>query len=117
MGVAGFLVDWAVVHLLMGAGANFFLARAVSYFCAASSTWLLNRIWTFEANGRPALQQWISFLLANSVGGFINYSVSAMLALLFPALIASYAVIAIAAGSLSGMAINFMLSKKYVFNT
>ncbi len=115
VGVAGFLVDWAAISLFLWIGVNFFGARALSYLCAATATWFLNRMWTFEKSGQPMLGQWAKFLLANSVGGLVNYGIGVLLVLTLPQLIHPYPVIAVAAGSIGGMLINFILSKRFVF--
>ncbi len=91
------------------------MARALSYLCAATSTWALNRIWTFKSADRSLLRQWATFLSANAFGGLINYATSAGCALLFPALVTRMPVLALAAGALAGLGANYMLSKRYVF--
>jgi len=115
VGVAGFLVDWLCLSCFLWLGTGFFIGRALSYLCAATATWAMNRVWTFASTDRSPLRQWARFLAANAVGGGINYGVSAVLALGLPALIATFPVIAVACGSLSGMIVNFALSRRFVF--
>jgi len=82
---------------------------------AATTTWGLNRAWTFRGQGGgPAVRQWALFLLVNLVGFACNYGTYATLVALVP-LAAQHPVIGVAAGSLAGMAGNFLLSRRYVF--
>ncbi len=115
MGFAGFLVDWGCLTLLLSLGAAFFIGRGLSYLCAATATWALNRLWTFRSGNKTILREWAKFLAANAVGGAVNYGFSVFLAVEAPDFIGKYPVVAVAAGSLSGMFINFALSKKFVF--
>lgn len=117
VGVAGFLVDWLCLSLFLRLGTGFLLGRALSYLCAATASWAMNRVWTFAGTDESPLRQWAKFLAANAVGGSINYGVSALLALGLPALIAAYPVVAVACGSLSGLVVNFGLSRRFVFGT
>lgn len=115
VGAAGFLVDWAVVSLALAGGTGFYLARAISYLCAATFTWFLNRLWTFSGTRRNPVAQWLAFLLANSLGGAINYGVSAAIVAVYGRVMETHAVIPVAAGSLAGLCANFMLSSRFVF--
>ncbi|MGV0909603.1 GtrA family protein [Martelella sp. FOR1707] len=117
VGGIAFGVDWLVVTLLLGLGCPFPVARAGSYLSAASSAWLLNRIWTFTNRNQNLALQWLKYLFANLIGGAVNYTVSVGLSLIFPSFIGHLPVFALLAGTLSGLAFNFLLSKKYVFNS
>ncbi|MFC7333663.1 GtrA family protein [Rhodocista pekingensis] len=125
IGVGGAAVDMTALALAMeGAGMNFYAGRLVSYFCAATFTWYMNRVFTFRSRGKPgAVWQWLSFLAANGVGGAVNYGTSSAVVaggpFLLPAALSPllpllpYA--AVAAGSLAGMTFNFIASKWLVF--
>jgi putative flippase GtrA len=115
VGVAGFLVDWAVVSIVLHLGASFYLARAISYLCAATSTWFLNRAWTFSRTDQSAWAQWLAFLAANALGGAINYGVSVLLVTFGGPVMRLHPGLPVAAGSLAGMCINFALSRRFVF--
>jgi putative flippase GtrA len=93
---------------------QFFRFGFVGIVGFASCTWLLNRRWTFNDRSRSPARQWAWFLAANSCGGFVNYGVYAFLVLHSNAL-ANYPVLAVAIGSISGLTINFLLSKYLVF--
>jgi putative flippase GtrA len=117
VGVAGFFVDWACLTLFLWLGAGFVLGRALSYLCAATVTWALNRFWTFASTDPLLLRQAVRFISANALGGAVNYGVSVMLAVTLPAVFAAHPGLAVAAGSLTGLAVNFFLSERFVFAT
>ncbi len=116
VGVAGLLVDMSVLFLVMSyAGLGPYSARAISFLSAATTTWALNRNFTFRgAHEGTLLRQWAKFIAANSVGGFFNYLTYAAL-IASTATVASHPFLGVAAGSLAGMLFNFTASKKLVF--
>lgn len=116
VGVVGFLVDVAVLWVCVRlAGTNPYAGRGVSYLFAATTTWALNRSFTFRgAASEPLVRQWAKFLVTNAVGGLVNYGVYAAL-VTYVGLFAHYPEAAVAAGSLAGMLLNFSASKALVF--
>lgn len=116
VGVIGLFVDMGVVWLcLRGAGLNPYLARVVSFLAAATTTWALNRAFTFRGARREAAhRQWAKFLAANAVGGVVNYGVYAAL-VSGVAFFAAVPEAAVAVGSLSGLGFNFTASRALVF--
>lgn len=116
VGVVGLIVDMAAVSVCIRLlGIDFYVSRLISYLCAASTTWALNRTFTFRgASRRGALRQWATFLGTNAVGGIVNYAVYAML-VATTTFFATWPEAATAVGSLAGMLLNFVASKKYVF--
>jgi putative flippase GtrA len=115
VGTIGFLVDTAVLYGGMALGLGLYSGRAVSYVAAATTTWGLNRIWTFRGQGGgPVLRQWALFLAVNLVGFACNYGTYAAL-VASVAFVAQHPVIGVAAGSLAGMIGNFLLSRRFVF--
>jgi len=120
IGVLGFLVDAGVLHLLVSLlGANLFLARLCSFTCAATTTWAINRVFTFSAIPRlrrEMLAEWAAYFAASIGGGCINYLAFALLVYLsssFRALPSA----AVAIGTLAGTSFNFFMYSKYVFAT
>ncbi len=82
---------------------------------AASVNWLFNRLWTFRGQGAgPAHRQWLKFLLANMVGFVLNRGTYALM-VTYVAAAAAQPVLAVAAGSVVGMFVNFDLSRRLVF--
>lgn len=115
VGVIGLVVDTAVVYLGLWAGLEFFAARIPSFLAAATTTWALNRAFTFRhADHAPLHRQWAAFVSANAVGGVVNYTVSVVLEATIP-LFDAHPVFAVAIGSIAGMFFNFTASKRLVF--
>jgi len=115
VGVAGFVVDAGLLHILMKyGGVNPFLARIVSFVAAASSTWGLNRRFTFS-NGNTAVgKEWLRYMAAMALGGLVNYSVFAASILLLP-LVMRQPWLGVALGSLAGLALNYYSSSRVIF--
>ena len=114
-GSVGFAVDTATVYALRY-WVGLYVGGILAYFTAASCTWLCNRLWTFRHLRRsdPWHVQWRRFLAANFTGFVINRGVY-MLLVTFVAAAARQPVIAVLAGGLAGMMLNFNLSRKLVF--
>lgn len=115
IGALGFLVDAGCLNICLSLGAGHFLGRLISYLCAASFTWFANRLWTFNRGSGSAIIQWAKFLLANSFGGAINYGVYSLLIKLAN-VFWQHPTLAVGCGSIAGLAVNFTLSKKFVFH-
>ncbi|MGG5811198.1 GtrA family protein [Falsiroseomonas sp. CW058] len=116
VGTVGFLVDTAVLYAALALGLGLYSGRAVSYVAAATTTWGLNRAWTFRGQGdAPVMRQWALFLAVNLVGFACNYGTYAAL-VGGVTLAAQHPVIGVAAGALAGMVGNFLLSRRYVFD-
>jgi putative flippase GtrA len=115
--VAGFALDWACLTLFLWLGTGFVVGRALAYLCAATMTWALNRRWTFASSDPHVVREAARFISANAVEGALNYGVSVLLAVKLPTVFAAYPGLAVAAGSLTGLAVNFSLSRRFVFAT
>jgi putative flippase GtrA len=115
VGTIGFVVDTAALYAGLALGLGLYGGRAVSYLVAATTTWALNRLWTFHGRGNgPAHQQWALFLLVNLIGFAMNYGTYAALIALVP-VVAAHPVLGVAAGAIAGMFGNFVLSRQLVF--
>ena len=114
-GVAGFIVDSAVLYLLKDI-MGLYAARLVSFLCAAFATWLFNRAITFRTrnSGHSKVKEFSLYLALMSIGGCVNYSVYAFLIARY-SMIALYPVFGVAAGSLAGMTINLFTSRFLLF--
>lgn len=116
VGTVGFVVDAAVLTLGLQAGLGPWLGRALSYLAGATTTFSLNRAWTFRQAGRGGVvRQWAVFLLVNLLGFACNYATYAALITLSP-LVAAHPVLGVAAGSLAGLVGNFAMSRRFVFH-
>jgi len=117
-GVVGFVVDAGVLHLMVTDWkANLLLARACSFTCAATTTWIINRLITFAApppRARRLAAEWSTYLTASVAGGSINYLVFALAVRLSP-LLHQIPTLAVALGTLAGMSFNFLAYSRYVF--
>ena len=73
-GVVGFVVDSGVLYVLIAFGLNPYAARVPSFLAAATSTWLVNRYWTFaDRRGARRSAEWTRYLAAMLAGGVVNY--------------------------------------------
>ncbi len=114
VGVAGFMVDTATVYGTRGV-LGLYGAGTIAYLTAATTTWLLNRIWTFRGHGSgPVHQQWLAFLAVNLLGFVLNRGTYFVLVTI-SARCAEQPVLAVAAGAIAGMFMNFHMSRSVVF--
>ena len=116
VGSFGFLVDTTVLYLIIyGFEGGLYTARVFSYLFAATSTWWLNRIYTFNSLVKVNyFTQWLKFIWLNTFGGMINYVIYGLTIAYWPTAF-NYPVIAVAFGSIAGLMVNFSLSKQFVF--
>ena len=116
IGVIAFLMDVIVFQgVLWVSGTSVYLARIVSFVIATTAAWWLNRTFTFRDTTatRPELE-WARFFAANLVGGSVNYA-AFVLAIAMVPLAAAHPVLALAFGSVCGVAFNFTAYQRYVF--
>lgn len=114
VGVFGFGADTAIVYSLRGL-LGLYLAGIVSYLVVASANWALHRVWTFRGRGNgPRHRQWAKFLAANLLGFALNRGTYAILIATVP-LARAQPVIAVAAGAVAGMFLNFTMARQVVF--
>ncbi|MEN3951288.1 GtrA family protein [Iodidimonas sp. SYSU 1G8] len=116
VGTLGFAVDSGVLYvLLQETAAGPWLGRILSFLCAASVTWALNRSFTF-ADASPAKihRQWALFVGFMMLGGAINYGVYALV-LAGGGATGLRPLLAVACGSIAGLAVNFTTSRLFVF--
>lgn len=96
-------------------GAGLYGGRLLSYLAAATTTWALNRSYTFRnQRSRNKFAEWGRFLAANAVGGLVNYATYAIL-VTWVSTATAHPVFGVAAGSIAGLAVNFLLSRRVVF--
>ena len=114
VGVVAFAVNAGLVELLVTTAGPVW-AQCIAFPFAATAAWQLNRRYTFAASGLPPRQEWIRYILANGAGWLINNGAYLGLVLTVP-LIAAHPSFAVAAGSIAGLAANFLSSRHFVFN-
>jgi putative flippase GtrA len=114
VGSMGFCWDTATVYCLRP-WVNLYIAGTIGFTVAASANWGMNRIWTFRNQAHQAAHlQWLKFIAANFTGFIINRG------LFFILISVNYTcrqqpVFPIIAGSILALAINYSLSKRFVF--
>lgn len=114
VGGGGFVVDTAVVYALRGL-VGVYWAGALAYPVAASFTWGVNRVWTFRGQSTGAVhRQWAIFLVTNLLGFVLNRGVYFALVASSP-FVAANPVVAVAAGAVAGMFVNFFIARQVVF--
>lgn len=114
VGVLGFLVDAGTLYVGVAIGLNLYEGRLISYLIAATTTWVFNRSFTFRRRDPVSFGEWFRFLMANAVGGSVNLATYALLVAISLS-IARAPILAVAAGSIAGLLINFGLSRRLVF--
>lgn len=114
-GVIGFVVDAGVLYGTLAIGLGYYAGRIISFLSAASITWLINRNFTFVASSELSLwREWAKYIAAMSGGGSINFAIYSVTIFSLPD-IHFLPLIAVALGTLTGMAINFSAAKWWVF--
>jgi putative flippase GtrA len=115
-GAIGFVVDAGIVQLLVSkADANPYIARLFSFLCAATSTWLFNRRFTFgERGGHSLFGEWTRYMTAMSFGFALNYATYALV-IFYSSFVHAWPSIAVAAGSLPGSLVNFTGARQWAF--
>ena len=116
VGVAGFTVDWLVLHLMMdGVGFDHVIGRFVSFPVAVAATWLLNRTFTFRHKTQHGpVRQTLLYVAVQGVGGLVNIGAYNLAILLIPAL-EHMVFIPLAVGSAAGLCLTFVGSKHLAF--
>lgn len=114
-GGIGFLVDVGILYLILGLDVSYHLARIASFLCATFATWQINRNFAFTAgSGLSVWDEWWRYLVAVLGGGLVNYLLFILTMAMLPPT-AFLPVISVAAGSIGGMAVNFVSTKMLVF--
>ncbi|MDI2090577.1 GtrA family protein [Commensalibacter oyaizuii] len=115
VGSSGLLIDTLTVYMLRPyIGLTF--ATIAGYFIAASSNWIVNRLWTFHTvkADHSLLSQWLRFIATNSMGFCLNRGTVFLLFFLSNTC-RQHIYIALIAGAIMGMLANFNLSRKLVY--
>lgn len=116
VGGIGFIID-LVIYLGLQAvfGVSHVVARALSFWAAASSNWALNRILTFSQRKKTAkLIQWQSFVLTSLFGFGINWGTYFVLTSYVP-FFHEHLILALMTGVIMGLGFNFTFARLFVF--
>jgi putative flippase GtrA len=116
VGAAGFLVDWALLSLILKFfDLGLYIGRVFSFLGAATFAWAANRAFTFApTNKNSPFAQWRRYMSVVTMGGLVNYGTYAVL-IYFSATVEAWPVIGIAAGSICGLAFNYNGARRLVF--
>ncbi len=115
VGVAGLIVDAAVLWWMLDLGLDRYTGRVPSYLAAATVTWALNRHFTFRGQGSGSLfRQWTKFLVANLSGLVANF-LTYTLCVTFVPIAVDYPLLGLIPASIVGLLFNFVASKHLVF--
>lgn len=114
-GGAGYVVDAAAL-LLAAPVLGPYGGRLLSFCAAVLATWLLNRRLAFREarSGLPLHREFLRYFAVCLGGGSVNLATYSLLVMVF-ALSGWWLLVALGAGSLAGMAVNFTLSRRFVF--
>jgi putative flippase GtrA len=116
VGVIGFFVDWGVLWLLVtGLAWDRFSARLISFLCAATATWLINRNYTFKGTrNHSRLGEWARYIFAMSGGFACNFAAYSALVLAFN-FDGHGLALPVAAGSVAGLGVNYFASRHWIY--
>jgi putative flippase GtrA len=69
VGISGMAVDFGITYLFKEkVKVNKYIANTLGFFSAASSNFILNRIWTFQSGDPAVTSQYFRFLVIAIVG-------------------------------------------------
>jgi len=116
VGSIAYATDVSVLYLSFNFGFGLYSGRVVSFLLAVTVQWALNRRFTFAYQGtmRPH-HQWARSVVFMAAGASVNYGIYALLVSTSD-FVAAYPFLGVTAGSIGGLAINFPLSRKFVFH-
>ena len=114
VGIVAFGVDAGVLLLGLWVGLGWVGGRVVSFLAAVTASWLLNRMLTFRPLEAPTLSEWATFSGSQLAGAATNWSVYAAVVGVF-GMGGWIPVVGGAAGSLSGLAVNFFAARRIVY--
>jgi putative flippase GtrA len=116
VGVIGFIVDAGVLQLLvLGLAWDRYSGRLISFLFAATATWLLNRRYTFRGPRKHSLGvEWARYILAMSGGFACNFTAYSALVYFFN-VDRQWLILAVAAGSVAGLGVNYTASHYWVY--
>ena len=73
VGASGMVIDFGTTWLLKERlKVNKYVANSTGFILAATSNYILNRIWTFQSNDPQIASQYFSFVIISLVGLGIN---------------------------------------------
>ncbi|TWH76039.1 putative flippase GtrA [Azomonas agilis] len=113
VGTIGFIVNAGIVEFLY-VHVGLVWCQLIAFPIAATCTWWLNRNYTFTPTKSSIFKEWSRYITANGLGWFINNGVYFFL-VLNVSYVHMQPVLAVAAGSCTGLAFNFLMTRLFVF--
>lgn len=117
VGVIGLVVDVVVLYLLAPL-LGWYFARVLSFLAAATTTWALNRRYTFAARVSTEGSVWreyLGYLVSMLAGAVLNYGAYVLTLHWVEGRWA--AALGVAVGSIAGMGANFLSARYLVFRS
>lgn len=73
VGASGMLVHFSVLYLFKEVvGLNPFVANTIGFVTAATTNYILNRIWTFRSQEKQVAVEYLKFILVSVIGLGVN---------------------------------------------
>ncbi|MBP5677906.1 MAG: GtrA family protein [Bacteroidales bacterium] len=73
VGASGMVVHGGVLYLMKEVvNLNPFVANTIGFICAATTNYILNRIWTFRSHENQVAVEYLKFILVSIIGLGIN---------------------------------------------
>ena len=73
VGFSGVFVDFGITYLFKEIiKINKYVSNAIGFICAATSNYILNRIWTFQSENADVATEYGKFMLVSAIGLGIN---------------------------------------------
>jgi putative flippase GtrA len=73
VGGSGVIIDFGITYLSKEKlRLNKYLSNSIEFIIAASSNYILNRIWTFDSLNQNITTEYLSFIMVSIVGLLIN---------------------------------------------
>ena len=117
VGSIGFVIDAGILQLLvLGSGMNPYIARIFSFLVAASSTWFMNRHYTFNVEHHATRSEWARYIALMLLGATVNYGAFAICITVWE-FARAQPWLGVAIGSVAGLTINFLTSQLLVFRS
>ena len=122
VGSIGFVIDGGLLSLVIAGGVDPYAGRPLSFLPAMLATWWLNRVWTFaraDASAHmPELARYFACQLTGMAANWATYAAAlALLGVDAPHVWPVHVWMALAAGSIAGLAINYGGSRHLVFRS
>ena len=114
VGIVGFITNAGIV-VYFSSNIGPIYSQMIAFPVAVFITWLLNRNYTFGISRYSWRQEFYRYLLGNLLGWAINNGTYFFL-ILNVSFVYQNPLIAVAAGSLSGMILNFIFSRRVFTN-